>query len=94
MAYGGAGYSSYEAILKNKPNFIKIDMGIRDVQTVNQQIAKALVAINNLINAVIIAEGIQSIEKGRKLKELGLTWDQSFLENRALLFRLLIRKSC
>jgi EAL domain-containing protein (putative c-di-GMP-specific phosphodiesterase class I) len=50
-------------------------MGIRDVQTdiVNQQIAKSLVAINNSINAVIIAEGIQSIEKCRKLKELGLT---------------------
>ena len=78
----GAGYSSFETILKIKPNYIKIDMGIiRDVQTdiVKQQIVKSLVAINNSINAVIIAEGIQSIEECRTLKELGVTHGQGFL---------------
>jgi len=78
----GAGYSSFETILKIKPNYIKIDMGIiRDVQTdiVKQQIVKSLVAINNSINAVIIAEGIQSIEECRTVKELGVTHGQGFL---------------
>jgi EAL domain-containing protein (putative c-di-GMP-specific phosphodiesterase class I) len=78
----GAGYSSFETILKIKPNYIKIDMGIiRDVQTdiVKQQIVKSLVAINNSINAVIIAEGVQSIEECRTLKELGVTHGQGFL---------------
>jgi EAL domain-containing protein (putative c-di-GMP-specific phosphodiesterase class I) len=77
----GAGYSSFETILKIKPHYIKIDMGIiRDVQNdiVKQQIVKSLVAINNSINGVIIAEGIQTIEECVTLKELGVTQVRAF----------------
>ena len=78
----GAGYSSFEAILKLKPNYIKIDMGIiRDIQDdkIKQQIVKSIVAINDVIHAVVIAEGIETIEEYQVVKELGVTHGQGFL---------------
>lgn len=78
----GTGYSSFETILKIKPDYIKIDISmIRNVDTdpLKQTMIEALVNIASSINARTVAEGIETIPEYRKVKELGVDFCQGYL---------------
>lgn len=78
----GAGYSSFEALVELKPDYIKIDISmIRDINenTLKQEMIKALVNISKDIKAVIIGEGIETEQEYNTLKQLGVTHGQGYL---------------
>lgn len=78
----GTGYSSFETILKIKPDYIKIDISmIRNVDAdpLKQTMIEALVNIARSINARTVAEGIETIPEYRKVQELGVDFCQGYL---------------
>ncbi len=77
----GAGYSSDKTLLKIKPDFIKIDMHlIRNIQNdqEKQQRVANLIEYSSIINAKIIAEGIENLEELDYLISIGVDYIQGF----------------
>jgi EAL domain-containing protein (putative c-di-GMP-specific phosphodiesterase class I) len=78
----GTGYSSFETILKVKPNFIKIDISmVRNIDTdpLKQTMIRALINIARSINARSIAEGVETVSEYATLRELGVDFCQGYL---------------
>ena len=70
----GAGDSDLERIMELHPGFLKIDIGLVhgiDKSFVKQEIIKAMVSLARGIGSMIIAEGVETKEEYRKLKEEG-----------------------
>ena len=78
----GAGYSDLERIMELSPGILKIDINlVRDIDKhyMKQEIIKAMVSLSRGIGSEIVAEGVETKEEYRKLKELGITYGQGYL---------------
>jgi EAL domain-containing protein (putative c-di-GMP-specific phosphodiesterase class I) len=77
----GAGYSGLESIARLKPTYLKIDMLlVRDVHVslVNREMVNAIIALGRGIGSEVIAEGIQTEEEVKALREMGIDWGQGY----------------
>ncbi|MFH1262617.1 MAG: GGDEF domain-containing phosphodiesterase [Pseudomonadota bacterium] len=77
----GAGYSSLEAIMEIKPRYVKIDASIirgASASTGKREMIKALCALSQSIHAETIAEGVETKEDLRVIKELGINYAQGY----------------
>ncbi|HSF14298.1 MAG TPA: EAL domain-containing protein [Vicinamibacteria bacterium] len=81
----GAGYSGLEKMLQIRPDYLKLDMhlirGI-DGSSVKQEIVRAFQIMARKIGARIIAEGIETREEMKVLRDLGLDYGQGYLIGR------------
>jgi EAL domain-containing protein (putative c-di-GMP-specific phosphodiesterase class I) len=78
----GTGYSGLETVVELRPNFIKLDISIvRDIDKnlPKQELIKAIKAFSKELNSTVIAEGIETEEELRTLKEIGINIGQGFL---------------
>jgi diguanylate cyclase (GGDEF)-like protein len=78
----GSGYSSLNLLHQLRPDFIKLDMEL--IRGVHQDIYKAsitekLLEITQNLNIQTVAEGIESIEELKWLRERGATLAQGYL---------------
>jgi len=64
------------------PDFLKADMGLVrgiDSDPPRQEVVRGLAAVADRIGAKVIAEGIETEEELRVLRELGIPYGQGFL---------------
>ncbi len=77
----GAGYASLEAIMEITPDFLKADMrlvrGI-DSDPPRQEVLRALHAVARKIGAHVIAEGVETEDELRVLRQLGIPYGQGY----------------
>ena len=78
----GAGYSSLEAIMEIAPDYMKADMvlvrGI-DTDPPRREVLSGLRGVAERIGAEVIAEGIETEEELRVVKELGIRFGQGYI---------------
>jgi diguanylate cyclase (GGDEF)-like protein len=78
----GTGYSSLSYLGKLPVDTLKIDRAFvspDDAEARNQVIAESIIALSNLLELGVIAEGIQSLEQLEWLKHLGCKLGQGYL---------------
>jgi len=78
----GTGYSNLKTLLELKLQYIKLDISlIRDIDknVLKQEIVNSMVNIGKSINALVIAEGIETVEELKLLIKLGVDYGQGFL---------------
>lgn len=78
----GAGYSSLNLLTRLKPDFVKLDMElIRDVDTdpYKAVITENLINMARLLGAKTIAEGVETVDEWRWVREKGADYIQGFL---------------
>jgi len=77
----GAGYSSLQHILEISPDAIKLDLGLtRDIHadTGRRSLASAFTRFAADMGLMIMAEGIETAEELKALRELGIDYGQGF----------------
>ncbi|HWI04340.1 MAG TPA: EAL domain-containing protein, partial [Acidimicrobiales bacterium] len=77
----GAGYSGLHHLLRLRPNVVKLDIGLTrniDEDPVRRALASALVAFAAEIDAVLVAEGVESVGELRSLRALGIPAAQGY----------------
>ena len=77
----GAGFASLRHILNLNPDIIKLDIGLIqgiDADPARRALASALVSFAGEIDAVIVAEGIETESELATLSALGVTYGQGF----------------
>lgn len=77
----GAGYAGLRHVLRLRPDVLKLDVVLtRDIDTDpdRRALATALVAFAEEIDAVVIAEGIETAEELRTLRDLGIRFGQGY----------------
>jgi EAL domain-containing protein (putative c-di-GMP-specific phosphodiesterase class I) len=77
----GAGYSTFQHILRLRPDIIKLDRSITsgiDVDPAKQALTHALVIFAGEIGASVVAEGIETEEELTALRTTGVTRGQGF----------------
>ena len=77
----GAGYASFEHILKLRPHILKLDITLTrgiDADPVRRALAAALVTFATEISATIIAEGIETTGELTTLEHIGIPWGQGY----------------
>jgi EAL domain-containing protein (putative c-di-GMP-specific phosphodiesterase class I) len=77
----GAGYASLEAIMEITPDFLKADMRlVRGIDTdpPRQEVLRALNAVARRIGAQVIAEGVETEDELRVLRQLGIPYGQGY----------------
>ena len=81
----GSGYSSLQHILELEPDFIKLDISLtKDIERKAKQraVVTSLVALAEAVEAVVIAEGIETVAQLNALRDLGVKHGQGFLLGR------------
>ena len=81
----GAGYANFQHILRLRPDFIKLDLGLTrgiDGDPVRRALAAALVRFGQEIGALLIAEGVERREELVALSDLGFAAAQGYLLGR------------
>ena len=81
----GTGYSTLELIIEINPQFLKFDISMVkniDKSLLKRELLKALIAVAKQIDAVVIAEGIETKAELDTLVELGVHMGQGFLFSR------------
>jgi EAL domain-containing protein (putative c-di-GMP-specific phosphodiesterase class I) len=81
----GAGYANFQHILRLRPDFIKLDLGLTrgiDGDPVRRSLAAALVRFGEEIGALLIAEGVERREELAVLTDLGFAAAQGYLLGR------------
>lgn len=81
----GSGYANIEALLKLKPDYMKIDMDIvRDIHTdlENQRKLDAFILNGKKIGLTILAEGVETQDEFEFLKQKGVDLFQGYLFGR------------
>jgi EAL domain-containing protein (putative c-di-GMP-specific phosphodiesterase class I)/DNA-binding response OmpR family regulator len=77
----GSGYASLQAIAELKPNFIKVAntlvTGLRS-DTIKRDVVEMLVNLAGRIEAVCVAEGIETPEDLEECRRLGIPYGQGF----------------
>jgi EAL domain-containing protein (putative c-di-GMP-specific phosphodiesterase class I)/ActR/RegA family two-component response regulator len=77
----GAGYASFQHILRLRPDFIKLDLDLTrgiDHDPVRRALATALVTFGSEIGSLMIAEGVEHREELATLRELGFAGAQGY----------------
>jgi PAS domain S-box-containing protein len=77
----GAGYASLRHILNIRPDIIKLDIALTrgiDIDPARQALAVALVTFREAIDAVLVAEGIETQNELDMLVRLGLQHGQGY----------------
>lgn len=78
----GAGYSSLETVVELKPQYIKLDISIVrgiDKNMLKQELIKAITVFSREMGSIVIAEGIETEEELKTLREIGINIGQGFL---------------
>jgi EAL domain-containing protein (putative c-di-GMP-specific phosphodiesterase class I) len=81
----GAGYSGLETMATLGASYLKIDMAlVRDVhhKRVSQQVVKAILDMGAGVDAIVIAEGIETQEEAEALMNIGVRWGQGYFFGR------------
>lgn len=81
----GKGYSSLERIIKIRPDVIKFDRSmIQDIDKdqVKQAYVQGLVTAAKFLKTTILAEGVETWNEAKVLKEMGIELIQGFLMHR------------
>jgi EAL domain-containing protein (putative c-di-GMP-specific phosphodiesterase class I)/ActR/RegA family two-component response regulator len=81
----GAGYATFQHILRLRPDFIKLDLGLTrgiDGDPVRRSLAAALVRFGEEIGALLIAEGVERREELAVLSDLGFAAAQGYFLGR------------
>ncbi len=77
----GAGYSGLQHLLRLRPNVVKLDIALTqhiDEDPARRALASALVTFAGEIGAVLVAEGVESLEELRSLRALGIPAGQGY----------------
>jgi EAL domain-containing protein (putative c-di-GMP-specific phosphodiesterase class I) len=77
----GAGYSGLQHLLRLRPNVVKLDIALTrhiDEDPARRALASALVTFAGEIGAVLVAEGVESVEELRSLRALGIPAAQGY----------------
>lgn len=77
----GAGFASLSHILQLHPDVIKLDIALTrgvDADPVRMALTRSLVGFAHDIDAVLIAEGVETRTEHEKLRELGVRFGQGF----------------
>jgi len=83
----GAGYASLEAIMEIAPDYMKADMTlVRGIDTdpPRREVVRGLQGVAERIGAEVIAEGIETAEELRVVRELGIRFGQGYAFGAAL----------
>ncbi|GGC83905.1 diguanylate phosphodiesterase [Tersicoccus solisilvae] len=78
----GAGHSGLDLFARFPTDLVKLDRElVRGIDTDRrrQAVARALVGLCADLDTVLIAEGIETLEEGRALRDLGIRYHQGFL---------------
>lgn len=78
----GAGYASLEAIMEIAPDYMKADMTlVRGIDTdpPRREVVNGLRGVADRIGAEVIAEGIETKEEFRVVRELGIRFGQGYV---------------
>jgi EAL domain-containing protein (putative c-di-GMP-specific phosphodiesterase class I) len=81
----GVGYASLEAIMEVAPDFVKADIALVrgiDSDPPRQEALRALNAMAHRLDARVIAEGIETEDELRTLRDLGIPYGQGFFLGR------------
>jgi EAL domain-containing protein (putative c-di-GMP-specific phosphodiesterase class I) len=77
----GSGYSSLKLLAEVQPDFLKFDVSLIhgiDHNLMKLELVKTLVTLAQSMNALIIAEGIESHSEFETLRDLGVTLGQGY----------------
>jgi EAL domain-containing protein (putative c-di-GMP-specific phosphodiesterase class I)/CheY-like chemotaxis protein len=77
----GAGYSGLRHILRLRPDILKLDVALtRDIDTdpARRALATGMVSFANELDAVVIAEGIETDAELAVLRSLDVPWGQGY----------------
>jgi EAL domain-containing protein (putative c-di-GMP-specific phosphodiesterase class I) len=81
----GSGYSGLETIGKLKPSYLKLDAslihGVHE-SVVNREMVKAILLLGRGIGAKVVAEGIETADELRALREIGVDYGQGYFLGR------------
>ncbi len=78
----GTGYASLEAVMELAPEFIKVDRSFVariDEDQSRKELVRALQSLAQRIGALIIGEGLSTLEELETLGELGIPYGQGWL---------------
>ncbi len=78
----GTGYSNFSLLADLVPEFFKLDLDfvrLTRVRPVRQLLVEALVRFASQIGAMVVAEGIESVEDAEVFRLLGVELGQGFL---------------
>ena len=79
----GAGYSNLKRIADLEPQVVKLDrgliMGVDQSLRQQQLVAKVVVRLCNDLNALVVAEGIETEDEFSALRDTGAHYGQGFL---------------
>ncbi|MBS3974772.1 MAG: GGDEF domain-containing protein [Actinobacteria bacterium] len=78
----GAGYGSLQCLAETCPEWLKVDISLVrgiDSDETRTQLVASLVQFAEKMNVRLIAEGIETVEELRALKNLGVRYGQGFL---------------
>jgi EAL domain-containing protein (putative c-di-GMP-specific phosphodiesterase class I) len=78
----GAGYASLQAVMEIAPDYMKADMAlVRGIDTdpPRREVVKGLRGVAERIGAEVIAEGIETEEELRVMRELGIRFGQGYI---------------
>lgn len=81
----GAGYSSLQAIVELRPDYIKVDRSLvqnADRDEMKKHMLRTFVRFAKRMNIRIVAEGIERPEELRLVKALGIDFGQGYLIGR------------
>lgn len=77
----GAGYASFQHILRLRPDIIKLDLALTrgiDGDPIRRSLAAALVTFGHEMDAVLVAEGVETVEELEALAALGFDAAQGY----------------
>jgi EAL domain-containing protein (putative c-di-GMP-specific phosphodiesterase class I)/FixJ family two-component response regulator len=77
----GAGYASFQHILRLRPDIIKLDLALTrgiDRDPIRRSLAAALVTFGHEMDAVLVAEGVETAEELHALAALGFDAAQGY----------------
>lgn len=77
----GAGYASFRHVLRLHPDVIKLDIDLTrgiDADPVRRSLAGALVRLADSLDAVVVAEGVETDRERKALLDVGIVLGQGF----------------
>ncbi len=93
----GAGYSGLTALVSTQPEILKLDRAlVTDIDThaTKQKIVRAFVKICNSLRIVLIAEGVETSEECRTLRQLGIKLIQGYFFSKPIVGSLRRFEDC